>query len=194
MIYHNGDHGTSDGKGDQPSEDYNNDVTGGNGVTPNDGYKFTGRYTYIIKDKGGTVIGTGETDDPTSLKVTGNIEFTPIYEKLPWAQWIDPATGRTIKVPTSFLDEGVEPPAPQNPTRDGYKFVGWDREVDAEGNVTYKAKGEKLPEPAPAPDPTPKPSNVPATGDVTPLAGIALLGIAGAAAAAAGFVARRRQD
>lgn len=122
-------------------------MTGGNNVTPNQGYKFTGDYSYIITDKNGNIIETGVTNEPTNLKIIGNIEFTPVYEKLPWAQWIDPDTDRTIKPKTPFIDKDIEPIAPSNPVREGYDFVDWSREVDEEGNVTYKAHWEKRNEP-----------------------------------------------
>lgn len=172
VVYHNGDHGASDGKGDQPSEDYDNPVTGGNGVTPDKGWKFTGRYTYIITDRKGNVIQSGETDDPTSLKVIGNIEFTPVYKKLPHATYVDPATGRTIQATTDFLDEGVEPPAPADPVRLGYTFAGWDREEDAEGNVVYKAKWtpEREVTPDEPSESSEEKSETPKTGDPAHLA------------------------
>lgn len=234
VIYHNGAHGKSDGKGNQKNEDYGNDVTGGNGVTPAKGWHFTGTYTYVIKDKTGKVISRGSTDDPTSVEITGNVEFTPVYapnkytikydanggsgnmttqkftgtdssatskanaftrknyaftgfkakdkqgnylkdkngkeivfkstndfieylhkqgdggeitlvaqwKKLPHATYIDPATGRTIQVTKQFNDDGTEPLPPADPTRPGYIFAGWDRTVDGEGNVVYKAMWE----------------------------------------------------
>ena len=133
-----GDHGKSDGKGNETGKPYGSNPKGGNGVTPDSGYKFTGFYTYVITKPDGTT-ETGRTDNPASVVVTGDIVFTPEYQKVPWATWVDPATGRTIKVPTDFAD-GEEPPAPANPTRPGYNFDGWDRSVDDEGNVTYTAK------------------------------------------------------
>ena len=139
VTYLDGDHGKSDGAGDETGVPYGDMVKGGNGVTPDTGYKFTGKYTYTITQKDGTVL-TGETDDPTSVEVTGDVVFTPVYEPLPWVTYIDPATGRTIMVKTPF--DGDEPPAPADPTRDGYTFAGWDREVDEFGNITYKAKWE----------------------------------------------------
>lgn len=151
VKYLDGSHGKSDGKGNQKDEEYNNDVTGGNGVKPNKGYKFTGKYTYVIKDHSGKVIGTGETDDPTSLKITGNIEFTPVYKKLPTTIYVDPATGRTIQKTLPFLDDNTEPKPPKNPKRKGYKFTGWERisEYDENGelvNIRYEAKWEKVDE------------------------------------------------
>ena len=139
VIYTNGSNGKSDGKGDETGVPYGDSVKGGNTVTPDEGYEFTGKYTYTITQKDGTVI-TGETDDPTSVVVTGDVVFTPLYKKLPQVTYIDPATGRVVKKWTSFNEDGTEPDAPENPDRDGYTFDGWDREEDEEGNVIYKAK------------------------------------------------------
>lgn len=139
VVFTNGSNGKSDGNGDQTGVPYGEDAKGGNTVTPDEGYKFTGKYTYVITKKDGTT-ETGETDDPTSVAVTGNVVFTPLYEKLPTVTYIDPATGRVIQVTTPFNEDGTEPTPPDPPTRPGFTFNGWDREVDADGNVTYKAK------------------------------------------------------
>ena len=71
-----------------------------------------------------------------------------IYSKIHWVIYIDPATGRTIKEKTDFNDKNGEPPAPADPTREGYTFDGWEREVDADGNITYRAKWRKNEDPA----------------------------------------------
>ena len=149
VKYLNGLHGKSDGKGDQKGVPYGDMVKGGNSVTPNSGYKFTGKYTYVIKDRDGNIIKTGETDDPKSVEVIGNVEFTPIYKKLPTTIYVDPATGRTVQKTLPFLDENTEPDPPADPERDGYKFVGWDRieEFDKNGelvSVRYEAKWKKI--------------------------------------------------
>ena len=72
-----------------------------------------------------------------------------VYKKLPTTIYVDPATGRTIQKTLPFLDENTEPDPPEDPTREGYKFVGWDRieEYDVNGdlvNVRYEAKWEKI--------------------------------------------------
>jgi len=77
VTYEDGEHGKSDGGsvikryGGKPQ---------GNTVTPAEGYRFTGRYEYVITNKAGKVIDSGTTDDPRSIVVTGNIVFTPVYE------------------------------------------------------------------------------------------------------------------
>ena len=79
VIYEDGEHG----KSSNPSESgkYIGEYPkGGNVVTPNDGYKFTGTYKYRIVDDAGKVIEEGTTDDPTSIMVKGHIVFTPLYE------------------------------------------------------------------------------------------------------------------
>lgn len=149
VTYFDGDHGKSDGKGNQKGVPYGDKVKGGNKVKPDKGYKFTGTYKYVIKDKDGNVIEEGETDDPKSIEVIGNVEFTPVYKKLPTVTYVDPATGRTIMKTTPFLDENTEPDPPKDPKRDGYRFVKWNRfeEYDEEGNlvnVRYEAVWEEV--------------------------------------------------
>ena len=78
VIFENGKHGKSNGGtedkeyGSKPQD---------NTVKASKGYKFTGKYTYVITDKDGNVIERGTTDDPSSIIVIGNIVFTPLYEK-----------------------------------------------------------------------------------------------------------------
>ena len=74
--------GKSDGKGNEEGKEYGSFPKGGNGITPNEGYKFTGKYSYVILDDDGNIIKEGMTDDPTSIEIIGNIIFTPIYEKI----------------------------------------------------------------------------------------------------------------
>lgn len=82
VRYEDGDHGTSDKKGNEEGKHYGDKHKGGNTVTPNPGYRFTGVYQYVIyKDDGTEERGT--TTDPTSILVTGNIVFTPLYEPIP---------------------------------------------------------------------------------------------------------------
>ena len=72
----------------------------------------------------------------------GNItyEATWVYT----VTYIDPATGRVI-METVTLNEGdPEPPAPKDPTREGYTFAGWTRTVDEFGNIVYLANWTKV--------------------------------------------------
>jgi len=80
VTYFNGRHGKS--SGGKKYKKYGA-TPQGNTVTPDRGYRFTGKYKYVIKDKDGKIIKTGTTNDPQSIKVTGNLEFTPFYEKIP---------------------------------------------------------------------------------------------------------------
>lgn len=127
VTYVNGDHGKSDGKGDQTGEDYGNEVTGGNGVTPDKGYKFTGRYTYVITDHDGNVIGEGSTDDPTSIEITGNIVFTPEYEPLPrYNINYDPNGGTGKMDDNNYASDDETMPFDDNTfTRDKHTFEGF---------------------------------------------------------------------
>ena len=82
VRFESGLSGKSDGKGNEEGKEYGSFPKGGNGITPNEGYKFTGKYSYVILDDDGNIIKKGMTDDPTSIEVIGNIIFTPIYEKI----------------------------------------------------------------------------------------------------------------
>ena len=49
---------------------------------------------------------------------------------------------------TSFNPDSDEPAGPTTPTKDGYVFTGWTREVDEDGNITYTAHWEPVAEDA----------------------------------------------
>lgn len=85
-------------------------------------------------------------DEATNMLTVGN---PPIDEKT--ITYVDPdpedptkekeVLSETIKVSEN------EPGQPADPTRDGYEFGGWLREMDKDGNVIYKANWIKIPEP-----------------------------------------------
>lgn len=126
VTYLDGDHGESDGKGDQSGEDYGKHVKGGNGVNPAKGYHFTGKYSYVITDHNGNVIQTGETDDPKSLDIIGNIKFTPIYAPNRYTIKYDPNGGSGTMDDQHFTGEDDSATSKENQfTRDGYKFGGF---------------------------------------------------------------------
>ena len=67
-------------------------------------------------------------------------EETVVYtEKTYWVMYVnDDQTVIQDKITQKVGAD--EPKAPADPTRDGFTFNGWDRSVDANGNVTYTAK------------------------------------------------------
>ena len=67
-------------------------------------------------------------------------EETVVYtEKTYWVMYVnDDQTVIQDKITQKVGAD--EPKAPADPTRDGFTFNGWDRSVDADGNVTYTAK------------------------------------------------------
>lgn len=113
------------------------------------GYSFQGfiaKYpdgSTVNDENGNPIVFKNPDDFMEYLKEQGDggeITLVAQWKKLPHVTYIDPATGRIIQVETDFLDANTEPPAPKDPTRTGYKFAGWDRVVDSEGNVVYYAK------------------------------------------------------
>ena len=97
VHYEDGEHGKSDGKGDEIEKRYNDRHNGGNTVTPDDGYRFTGYYEYVITDPDGNIIEKGiiKAEDVTKLRIIGNITLTPLYEPVeaPPIHIIVPNTG-----------------------------------------------------------------------------------------------------
>ena len=144
VVYEDGEHGKSDGKGNQEGEDYGSDVKGGNTVTPDPGYHFTGEYEYVITDKDGNVIERGTTDNPTSLKITGNIVFTPQYEPNKYTIKYDPNGGTGEMTDQNFTGEDKEAISKRNTfTRENYKFKGF-KAKDKNGNYLKDENGNDL--------------------------------------------------
>ena len=90
---------------------------------------------------------------PDKDKVDGG-SFTPdnwpedekvVYSKAEtiWVTYID-EDGTVYKEKTKFRKDGEEPSGPSNPKKTGYDFIGWDRHVDEQGNITYIAKWKKV--------------------------------------------------
>lgn len=118
VHYEDGDHGTSDRLGNEENIPRNTGYyhTGKNSttddfntVTPNSGYKFAGRYKYVITDIYGNIIEEGEISDDdlktNGIKVIGNITLTPLYETIPTPpgpKWIQPITGIIAQNPVLY--------------------------------------------------------------------------------------------
>ncbi|MBS5395018.1 MAG: InlB B-repeat-containing protein [Clostridium sp.] len=84
-----------------------------------DGYRFTGW-------------------DKTFDAITGNTEITAQYVKT-WTVTFKDDDGTVLK--TETVDEGTAATAPTNPTRDGYRFTGWDKTFDTvTGNTEITAQ------------------------------------------------------
>ena len=128
------------------------------------------------------------------------LEETVVYTKNAeppqrWVTYVD-SDGKTIYLPQTYFEEGKEPAAPANPSKDGYTFCGWTRTEDSAGNLIYYAIWEPVKKEDPAPTPPPaepaKPSG-PSTGDDNKTAEWLLL-MALSAACAAAIEARRRMS
>lgn len=109
----------------------------------------------------------------------GNVTYKAKWVKEYWVTYIDPATGTTIMEKTYQPVGDPEPKAPADPTRKGFTFTGWEKEVDADGNVTYKAtwKEEKNPK----------------TGDFSALPAAALLAVSFVGLTAALIIKKRKE-
>ena len=90
------------------------------------------------------------TIDPDEYENGRVIEEYVIYTpKTIWVTYVD-EDGKTIyleKTTEPKAGKGQkqeEPDAPADPVRLGAKFIGWDRTVDEDGNITYTAKWEPV--------------------------------------------------
>lgn len=64
-------------------------------------------------------------------------------------------TGNIIS--TQTVEKGKAAKAPKNPTREGYRFKGWDKDFSkVTSDLTVAAVWEKIPDPAPEPEPEPE--------------------------------------
>lgn len=141
VKYLDGDHGKSDGKGDENGKEYDSYPSKTNTVTPNEGYIFTGEYEYVITttdpetgeeipviDPNTGKPMTGKTSDPHSIQVKGNITFTPLYEKVYWVHYLDGDHGKSDRAGNEEgkrYNESHTPPSPNKVTPDeGWQFTG----------------------------------------------------------------------
>ena len=87
-------------------------------------------------------------DSEISL-VTGNKTYKAVWEKVleKYNITFDANGGKfndNKETKTVVTTEGQKPQVPENPTKDGYIFQGWDKEIiEAVGNTTYTAVWEK---------------------------------------------------
>ena len=86
--------------------------------------------------------------DPEVVKVNGDAVYTAVYDStkrvyaVNFVDYDDTPIGDTV-----WVEYGSAAVAPADPTRDGYKFTGWDRKFDViTKSVEVKATYEKLPE------------------------------------------------
>ena len=117
------------------------------------GHKFIGFKAhdkdgnYLKDENGNDIIFTSPEEFIEYLHEQGDggeITLVAQWEPLPWVKYVD-EDGKTVYMdPTHF--DGKEPSAPQDPTKEGYTFTGWTREVDENGNVTYTAHWEPVEE------------------------------------------------
>lgn len=65
--------------------------------------------------------------------------------------YVEPDTfdNEVIQGPDTIKSGEPEPDAPSDPSHEGYTFTGWQRSVDADGNVTYTARYAEIPAPEP---------------------------------------------
>ncbi|MDY6332645.1 MAG: InlB B-repeat-containing protein [Fibrobacter sp.] len=81
---------------------------------------------------------------PAVEKVTGEATYTAIYEATKVKYTVTFMNGSTV-IEEQFVDYGSAAVAPSAPTRDGYKFVGWNVSfANVTKNLTVKALFEEL--------------------------------------------------
>ncbi len=85
---------------------------------------------------------------PMVTAATGNATYTAMWKKIATYDITFDANGGTFKdgnaKQTQTLQQGVMPTEPEAPTRAGYIFKGWDKEITtATENTTYKAVWEQ---------------------------------------------------
>ena len=98
-----------------------------------------------------------DTEIPETLN-EGTLTITAKWTVNKYTITFDTDGGSKISAITQ--DYGSKVTAPQNPTREGYTFKGWDKAVPSvmpAENVSIKALWEKNAEPDPKPDPEPTP-------------------------------------
>ena len=94
-----------------------------------DGYKFVGWKRMVDDD--------------------GNVTYTAQWEKIDKITITYDPDNDKDKPTSTEIERGADEPAQpeKDPTKDGYRFTGWQREVDPDtGDVTYKARWEKIPD------------------------------------------------
>ena len=90
----------------------------------------------VVKIKAGEITLTSET-----FTVDDNVEFSVEYSINKYMISFDTDGGTTVESIT--LDYGSEIPLPSEPTKEGYTFAGWDKEIPATmpaENLTIKAE------------------------------------------------------
>lgn len=107
VKYEDGDHGKSDRLGNESRLEIGYIHMGGNTVTPDPGYKFTGEYTFVVTDLDGKIIRTGTISEADLLEngfeIDGNVTFTPVYKKVPvYPPWMPPITGVIMENPQFY--------------------------------------------------------------------------------------------
>ena len=193
---------------------HTNDGTINNGNVTEYTYGVGATLPTDVTRTGYTFKGWYDNENLTSSPVTA-IGNTETGDKVYWAKWeinqytitVKPENGKADITITQ--DYGTPITAPANPTREGYTFLGWDKEIPetipAE-NITITAQWKEKPtgeatNPQPTaqpqqtaqPQPTVQPvSPIPSTGDTAnPVLWFALLIVSGSALAAISILRRK---
>ena len=105
----------------------------------------SGLLTACTPNKGGTVIVKATTLDGTNISATRNItigaiaaEVEPTYFMVTFQDW----DGTVLK--TEQVEQGKSATAPANPEREGYIFIGWDKDFsNVQSDLIVTAQYEK---------------------------------------------------
>ena len=138
-------------------------------VVPNDGATFTGKWKVVaISDDTDIHVGDVMNEIQISrLQVTYDINLEAQYEKQAYTVTYKDGANNTVFMPVVHenLSKGtITPTFGSDPTRSGYRFLGWSPTVASTvtADVTYIARWEKI-----SVDPTPSSTNKPTSSNTT---------------------------
>lgn len=136
---------------------------------------FEDKSEIVVKDDATPVFGNDPTrsgyrfagwDPEVTDTVTGTVVYTAKWVKQYNVTYKDGVNGEVFADQTTTVDDGTKTPSfDGTPTRDGYTFAGWDKEISdtVTSDVVYTAKWAKNSTPTPSSTPTATPTSKPSS-------------------------------